>query len=66
MLKSHIIYHRIFRFLIWDAMIEVASKLWPESPEMKRNLSSKLLPIPRTKEEFADKAVQYVLEKLSG
>ncbi|KHJ83389.1 hypothetical protein OESDEN_16914 [Oesophagostomum dentatum] len=51
--------------MIWNAMIEVAAKLWPESPEMKRNLGSKLLPIPKTKEEFAGKAIQYVLEKLS-
>ncbi|CAJ0600282.1 unnamed protein product [Cylicocyclus nassatus] len=52
-------------FLIWATMIELASKLWPESQTEKMRLSSKMLPIPRSEEDFSKKATCYVLEQLS-
>ncbi|KAK6740534.1 hypothetical protein RB195_008785 [Necator americanus] len=51
-------------FMIWANLIEIASKLWPERSEERRQLSSKLLPIPKTKEQFAEKAIEYTLEQL--
>ncbi|EYC35021.1 hypothetical protein Y032_1190g3739, partial [Ancylostoma ceylanicum] len=51
--------------MVWAAIVEAAAKLWPESYEGSRHLGSKLIPTPKTKEEFAVKAEQYVLEQLS-
>ncbi|CAJ0602526.1 unnamed protein product [Cylicocyclus nassatus] len=52
-------------FLIWATIIELASKMWPESQTEKIRLSSKMLPIPKNEEEFCEKATDYVLEQLS-
>ncbi|RCN45302.1 hypothetical protein ANCCAN_08698 [Ancylostoma caninum] len=53
-------------FMVWAAIVEVAAKLWPESYGSSGHIGSKLVPIPKTREEFAVKAEQYVSEQLSG
>ncbi|KIH68015.1 hypothetical protein ANCDUO_01651 [Ancylostoma duodenale] len=53
-------------FMVWVAIVEVAAKLWPESYRGSGHICSKLVPIPKTREEFTVKAEQHVLEQLSG
>ncbi|KAL6728847.1 hypothetical protein Aduo_010581 [Ancylostoma duodenale] len=52
-------------FMVWVAIVEVAAKLWPESYRGSGHICSKLVPIPKTREEFTVKAEQHVLEQLS-